>query len=125
MASENCKERKKIVQAGFEDKIGLIVDILKQRSGTINNGNMARQFFANPKIFSKFIRIDRTLINRFAVILKTISSGFAIEQKFDEYCYETVGCMSICMTGTSCHSVHKLLGAIIICINFISNWASL
>jgi len=88
-ANDKCKlqERKKIVQADFKDKMGLIVDVPKQESGTTNNGNMARWFFANPKISSKITGIDETLINRFAVILKIISSGFAInEQKFGKYC---------------------------------------
>lgn len=53
---------------------------------------MARQFFAKLllKTSSEITGIDDTLINRFSVILRTISSGFAIdEQKFGKYCYET------------------------------------
>jgi len=37
-----------------------------------------------------FLSIGETLINRFIVILRITSSGFAIdEHKFNEYCYET------------------------------------
>lgn len=90
--SDKCKlkERKKIVQEDFKNKMGLTIDVPKQGSGTTNDGNTARRFFVNSKLSSEISGVDETLINRFAVILRTISSGFAIdEQKFGTYCYET------------------------------------
>ncbi|EFN76000.1 hypothetical protein EAI_13214, partial [Harpegnathos saltator] len=47
------KERKKIVQEDFKNKMGLTIDVPKQGSGTTNDGNTARRFFVNSKLSSE------------------------------------------------------------------------
>ncbi|XP_014481249.1 PREDICTED: uncharacterized protein LOC106747833 [Dinoponera quadriceps] len=72
-------KRKKIVKAAFKNKMGLSIDISKQISRTTNDGNTTRGFFANSKMFSEIIGLDVTLINRFAIILRTISSPISLK----------------------------------------------
>ncbi|XP_071643031.1 uncharacterized protein [Temnothorax longispinosus] len=62
--------------------MGLLVDIPKQGgSGTTNDGNTARRFFEDPITSSNITGIDIRLIEQFAVILKTLSSGFEINSE--------------------------------------------
>jgi hypothetical protein len=89
------KERKQAeksrIQEEFANAIGLIVDHpLSGGSGSTNDGNTARRFFANPEISAEILRIDVDLISRFGTILSCISSGLSIDsQKFRDYCLET------------------------------------
>ncbi|XP_046392286.1 uncharacterized protein LOC124160477 [Ischnura elegans] len=70
--------------------MGLNVDFPKQSYGTSNDGNTARRFFADAKLSAEITGIDKNLINRFAVILKTLASGLEINDAlFKEYCYST------------------------------------
>jgi len=82
--------RKKEIQTEFKNKMALIVDQPKVISGNSNDGNTARRFFYNPELASSITGIDINLIQRFSVILRTISSGYDIDLvKFEKYCTET------------------------------------
>ncbi|EFN61672.1 hypothetical protein EAG_12978, partial [Camponotus floridanus] len=62
--------------------LSIIVDVVKQGHGTINDGNTARRFFSNPAIVSNVL-INQTLIGKFGNILHVMASGFAIDlEKF-------------------------------------------
>lgn len=82
--------RKKEIQKEFRNKMALIVDQPKVVSGNSNDGKTARRFFYNPELASSITGIDINLIQRFSVILRTISSGYDIDPvKFGKYCTET------------------------------------
>lgn len=84
-------EAKKIeIQNRFKAEMNLLIDIVKQGSGTTNDGNTARRFFENPDKTAAITGIDYDLIRRFAVILQAISSGENIDsQKFKDYAKKT------------------------------------
>lgn len=87
---ELLQAKKKQIQEKFRNEIGLLVDIVKQGSGTTNDGNTARRFFADPKITSEITQIDETLIKRFSVLLRAMSSGEKINvDKFGTYALDT------------------------------------
>lgn len=87
---EKMKVAKSRIQEDFFDKMGLIVDVPKQGSGTLNTGNTARKFFRDPDMTSKITGMGRELIFRFSIILQAIASGKEIDTlKFDEYCKTT------------------------------------
>jgi hypothetical protein len=71
--------------------MGLLVDIPKSGdSGTTNDGNTARRFFAAASQSSSIIRISEDLIKMFGVILRTLSCGYAIDvEAFKEYALQT------------------------------------
>lgn len=54
----------------MKNQLGITVDIVKQVSGTTNDGNMARRFFEDPEIVAKITGVDAILIKRIAVILQ-------------------------------------------------------
>ncbi|PZC70923.1 hypothetical protein B5X24_HaOG214604 [Helicoverpa armigera] len=82
-------EEKKRIQGLFA-KVGLKVDCVKQGSGTTNDGNMARRFFADARKISEITGVDFDLIYRFSIILQVINSGACIDAvKFGEYCEDT------------------------------------
>lgn len=91
--------------------MGINVDIPTQGSGSSNNGNTARRFFANPSLVSNITGVNEDLIKRFAVILTVINSNYQVNVgKFRVYARETAElyinlypwyCMPV--------SVHKML----------------
>src|SRR5699024_9905130 len=86
------KHSKKRVQDGFQDKLGLKVDCVKQGKGTTNDGNTSRKFFQNPKITAEITEIDKNLIQRLATILEVICcQSHTNAQKFGIYAKETAG----------------------------------
>ena len=87
---QQLANRKKIIQERFREKMGLLVDVVKQGAGTTNDGNTARRFFANPQVTSDITGVDTDVINRFRVILQVISCGeFVDVEKFRQYCTAT------------------------------------
>ncbi|CAG4934584.1 unnamed protein product [Colias eurytheme] len=68
-------QRKKQIQQAFKEQKGLLVDIVKQGSGTTNDGNTARRFFSDAKTSACITGIDEELIERFHIILQAIASG--------------------------------------------------
>lgn len=104
------KEKKRI-QEELKKQMGINVDIPTQGSGSSNNGNTARKFFANPSLVSSITGVNEDLIKRFAVILTAINSNYQVNvRKFRVYARETAElyinlypwyCMPV--------SVHKML----------------
>lgn len=90
-AKSIMNNRKKNIQKDFKDKMGLLIDIVKQGHGTTNDGNTARRFFANATMTAEITGVNEDLIRRFAIILETISSGGSIDTvKFHEYTEATI-----------------------------------
>lgn len=85
------KENKKAeIQKLFREKMGLIVDVVKQGSGTSNDGNTARRFFADPKLTHEITGVNELLIKKFSIILQVITCGYKINiEKFKSFCLET------------------------------------
>lgn len=84
------KERKIQIQNAFREKLGLIVDIPKPGFGTSNDGNTARRFFKHSSVSADITGIDHQLIERFSIILQTLSCEYHLNfEKFENYCYET------------------------------------
>ena len=84
------EETKRRIQTEFKDRVGIIVDVVKQGVGTTNNGNTSRRFFANPSITAEITQVDETLIKRLAVVLEVICRNFAIDaDKFNTFSQET------------------------------------
>lgn len=87
---EMMQARKKVIQDKFKDELNLLIDIVKQGSGTTNDGNTARKFFENPNKTANITGLDEDLIKRFAVILQAITSGEKIDViKFKNYSNKT------------------------------------
>src|SRR5258705_6064834 len=87
----SVKMRKKVIQAKFRAHMGLLIDMPKQGgSGNTNDGNTARRFFQQPSMSAGITDIDECLIQRSAVILQALSSGFDIDPvAFDAYAMVT------------------------------------
>lgn len=75
------EENKRRIQQEFRKELGLLIDIVKQGSGTTNDGNTARRFFSEIHTTAKITGLDESLIRRFSVILQTISCGEMIKTK--------------------------------------------
>lgn len=87
---EMLQTRKKNIQNRFKDELSLLIDIVKQGSGTTNDGNTARKFFEFPNKTAAITGLDEDLIKRFAVILQTITSGERINViKFKDFARKT------------------------------------
>lgn len=83
------EERKKTIQKLFKRELGLIVD--KPKSGAVNTnvGNTARGFFSDATT-SRITGLNHGILERFHVLLRTLSSGFEIDvDKFETYATET------------------------------------
>lgn len=79
-------ERKRRIQQEFRNKLGLLVDFVKQGVGTTNDGNTARRFFAKPSVTAKITGLDEEIIRTFAILLQAIASGQEIDvEKFDQF----------------------------------------
>ncbi|KAK9731650.1 hypothetical protein QE152_g13470 [Popillia japonica] len=61
---ELIEKRKKNLQIEFRRKMILIVDIPKSGSGTTNDGNTARRFFANPSLSSEITGLSENETKR-------------------------------------------------------------
>lgn len=86
----NVKQRSLSIQAHFKEEMGLIVDKPKPGFGNTNDGNTARRFFRNPELSAEITGLDVTLIKKFDIILRTLSSGFDINlEKFRSFAQET------------------------------------
>ncbi|BES91384.1 Hypothetical protein NTJ_04193 [Nesidiocoris tenuis] len=84
------EEKKKHVQDEFLKRMGLYVDMVKQGTGTTNDGNTSRRFFSNPALVAEITQVDERLISRLGVILEVICCLSPIDtSKFREYSHET------------------------------------
>jgi hypothetical protein len=87
---ENVKNRSKNIQQLFKIKMGLIVDKPKPGYGNSNDGNTARKFFLNPELSAEITGLDITLIKKFGIILRALSSDYDINiRKFRNFAEET------------------------------------
>lgn len=84
-------QRKKSIQAQFKERLGLIVD--KPRSGgsgTSNDGNTARTFFAYSATCAEITGLDKNIIDRCGTLLSCLSSGYNInKEKFRDFALDT------------------------------------
>ncbi|KAJ8895609.1 hypothetical protein PR048_000945, partial [Dryococelus australis] len=58
-------EKKKRVQERFLITLGLLVDMPKETTENINEGNTARKIFRNAEISAEIIEVNVELIKRF------------------------------------------------------------
>ena len=87
---ENVARRKRNIQQGFRDRLGLNVDQPKQGYGSLNDGNTAWRFFENSEISASIMGINEELIKRFHIVLQVITCGFEINiPKFRKYSEDT------------------------------------
>lgn len=64
--------------------------MVKPGYGTTNDGNTSRRFFEDSKMTSEITGLNKNLIERFRVILITMSCGLDVDTpKFQEYAYQT------------------------------------
>lgn len=90
IAKRQVDDRKKRVQEAVRRETGLLLDVVKQGSGSTNNGNSARRFFENYAKSAELTGIDAMLLRKICVILQCISSGEKINvSKFREFCFDT------------------------------------
>lgn len=62
--------------------MGLLVDVVRPRSGTTNDGNTARRVFATYEsrgIFAEILGLSRWLVGDINVILVAINCGLPID----------------------------------------------
>lgn len=83
--------KKRSIQKEFRLKLGLIID--KPRSGgsgTSNDGNTSRKFFANSDISAEITGLRKELIDRCGVVLQCLTSGCNIRtNEFQKYALHT------------------------------------
>jgi hypothetical protein len=85
---EKTKIKKKRIQTEIREKLGLIIDVPKPKSGNSNDGNTARYFFANYAMASEITRVSEDMIRRFGVVLQTLASGRKINSAdFGKYAH--------------------------------------
>lgn len=88
---EMLEARKKYIQDKFKNELNLLIDIVKQGSGTTNDGNTARRFFEFPDKTAAICGLDEELVRRFAVILQAITSGELIDViKFKDFAFDNI-----------------------------------
>jgi len=56
------RRNKKRIQNQFKKRVGIQVDIVKQGTGTANDGNTSRRFFGNPTVMAEITQIDEIFI---------------------------------------------------------------
>ena len=85
------KRRKRCIQDKFLNEMSLRVDFPSaQGSGNTNDGNTSRRIFADYDKASQITGFDKTIMQRFGVILDTINSGYEVDiEKFRSYCIKT------------------------------------
>jgi hypothetical protein len=111
-AKAKFESRKTIIQAEFKRKAGFKPDVPRAGgSGSSNDGNMARRFFADPALTAEITEVDETFIARLSVILGALCSGYELNlQRYKEYCLETARLyVSLYEWYYMSSSVHKIL----------------
>lgn len=87
---EAVDEKKRAIIEEYRCRTGLLVDTVKQGSGSTNDGNTARTFFEDPALAAEITGVDKDLISRFSVILKALSCSYDVNPKaYKEYSLET------------------------------------
>ena len=87
------------------------MDFVKPGAGTTNDGNSARTFFKNPKQSAEITGLNEDLINRFRVMLISLSSGSDVDiDKFQQYALATADLYNLHYKWYKMPpSVHKVL----------------
>ncbi|KAJ4442323.1 hypothetical protein ANN_03909, partial [Periplaneta americana] len=108
---EAVETRKLDIQQKFWRELGLRVDHPKPAgSGTSNDGNTARTFLNREEISSEITGLDREIIHRFVIVLKTIFCGFTINtQAFEYYARTAEHFVSLYLWYYIPASLHKVL----------------
>jgi hypothetical protein len=84
------EKRKTEIQKKFKSEMGILVDIVKQGSGSSNDGNTARRFFLSASKSAAITELDEELISRCDTVLRTLSCGYAVNVlAFQEYAIDT------------------------------------
>lgn len=104
------QHRKEEVRSRLRSEMGLLIDIPKPGFGTTNDGNTARRFFLQSHLVSPITGLNAELVQNFSVILRTMSSGYAINvEAFKEYTKKTaekyVECYSWYYMPSSIHKI--------------------
>lgn len=87
---ERINAREEHIKNRFHSEMGLRVGIIIQGKGTTHDGNTARRFFENPSKSADITGINNLIISRCAVILKTLSCGYAVNvSAFKNYALDT------------------------------------
>jgi len=91
--SENKRafeEKKHEIISKFREETGLLVNVIKQGSGSTNDGNTAKRFFKDSQKAAQITGVDKNLISRFSVILQAISCGYKLNSEaFRNYAHKT------------------------------------
>lgn len=88
--------------------MGLLVDVVKQRFRTTNDGNTARKCFDNFELSSQITGLDKTLIKQFCTLMQAISTGSEINaDAFQKHCNDTLD--NFLKNCAWFYSMHKLL----------------
>lgn len=84
------KKRKDEIISALKSEMNLLIDIPKPGEGSTNDGNTARKFFQQPSLASQITGVNESLIKRLGIILRTMSSGYAINvEAFRKYAMDT------------------------------------
>lgn len=104
-------DTKNRIQKEFRERLGLLVDYVRQGYGTTNDGNTARKFFANVDVSAEITGINKDLINKFALVLRILSCGRKIRtEEFTKLLMETRNLYLECYSWYYMpSSVHKVL----------------
>lgn len=70
------KSNKQRIQDELWKQMKLRVDIVKQGSGTTNDGNTARRFFQDPKTVASITLVEESIIKRFEYLIKVSLDHF-------------------------------------------------
>lgn len=83
--------RKKAIQKGIKERLGLNIDQPRQGGkGNSNDGNTARRFFDKPKVIADITGINEELINNCATLLGALSCGLTVDpERFNELAIKT------------------------------------
>lgn len=82
--------RKFLIQTEFKKEMNLLVDFPRPNGGTSTDGNTARKFFKEHEKGADILQLDRLLVRRLSVILRTLSCRHPIDaDKFEIYAIDT------------------------------------
>lgn len=108
---EIMNRRKKQIIDRLKKELGILVDQPKPGYGSTNTGNTARIFFRNASKSAEITGLNEELLQRFSIILQTISCGFEVDSdKFGMYALDTAK-LYVSLYPWYCMppSVHKVL----------------
>lgn len=88
---EKVRKRKKNIQDQFRKETGLLLDVVLQGKGNINDGNTARRVFKHYQKTAEITGVDVRLVERLRNLLIVINSGKKINvENFRQYSLDTM-----------------------------------